>query len=175
MSIAFLERIALQHRPPEGPRNVMGFMPRLLTTALQGEASQAGRFLAAILKQIAESDEPLPRPACLIAGGETTVTVHGSGRGGRNQELALAAALDLDGVPGVALMALATDGQDGPTEAAGALVTGDTLRRAAALGLEARRFLENQDSYTFFSALGDSILLSKGRTNVNDLIFLFGF
>jgi glycerate 2-kinase len=152
-----------------------GFHARLLTTTLQGEASQAGRFLAAILKQIAESDEPLPRPACLIAGGETTVTVHGSGRGGRNQELALAAALDLDGVPGVALMALATDGQDGPTEAAGALVTGDTLRRAAALGLEARRFLENQDSYTFFSALGDSILLSKGRTNVNDLIFLFGF
>ncbi len=152
-----------------------GFHARLLTTYLQGEASQAGHFLAAILRQIAESDEPLPRPACLIAGGETTVTVRGAGLGGRNQELALAAALDLDGIPGVALMALATDGQDGPTDAAGAIVTGETLRRATALGLEARHFLENQDSYTFFSTLGDSIYLPKGKTNVNDLIFLFGF
>ncbi|MEJ5241207.1 MAG: DUF4147 domain-containing protein [Anaerolineales bacterium] len=152
-----------------------GFHASLLTTRLQGEASQAGRFLAAILRQIAESGEPLPRPACLIAGGETTVTLRGHGRGGRNQELALAAALELDGVPQVALLALASDGQDGPTDAAGAVVNGETVRRAAALGLDAQTFLENQDSYTFFTALQDTLHIPTGWTNVNDLIFLFGF
>ncbi len=152
-----------------------GFHASLLTTRLQGEASQAGRFLAAILRQIAESGEPLPRPACLIVGGETTVTLRGHGRGGRNQELALAAALELEGVPQVALLALATDGQDGPTDAAGAVVTGETVRRAADLGLDAQTFLENQDSHTFFTALQDTLRIPTGWTNVNDLIFLFGF
>lgn len=152
-----------------------GFHASLLTTTLQGEASQAGRFLAAILRQIVESGEPLPRPACLIAAGETTVTLRGKGRGGRNQELALAAAPEIAGLPGVALIAMASDGRDGPTDAAGAIVSGETLSRAAARGLDARRFLEEQDSYTFFSTLGDTLHIPIGRTNVNDLIFLFAF
>nr|BAL57192.1 hydroxypyruvate reductase [uncultured prokaryote] len=152
-----------------------GFHAALLTTTLRGEASQAGRFLAAILRQIAESGDPLPRPACLIAAGETTVTLHGQGLGGRNQELALAAALEIINVPDVALIAMATDGRDGPTDAAGAVVNGNTVQRAAARGLDALRFLEAQDSYTFFAALGDTLHLPSGRTNVNDLIFLFAF
>lgn len=152
-----------------------GFHASLLTTTLQGEASQAGRFLAAILRQIVESGEPLPRPACLIAGGETTVTLHGHGRGGRNQELALAAALEIAGLPRVALIAMASDGRDGPTDAAGAVVTGETIQQATSRGLDARRFLEQQDSYTFFSTLGDTLHVPIGKTNVNDLIFAFAF
>lgn len=152
-----------------------GFHASLLTTTLQGEASQAGRFLAAILRQIVESGEPLSRPACLIAAGETTVTLRGKGRGGRNQELALATALEIAGLPRVALIAMASDGRDGPTDAAGAIVSGETLSRAASRGLDARRFLEEQDSYTFFSTLGDTLHIPIGKTNVNDLIFAFAF
>lgn len=107
----------------------------LLTTFLQGEAREAGRTLAAVAREIAHSGNPLPRPACVVAGGETTVTLRGGGRGGRNQELALAAAPELAGLERVALVALATDGDDGPTDAAGAVATGETLARARALGL----------------------------------------
>jgi hydroxypyruvate reductase len=105
-----------------------GFHPMLLTTYLQGEARQAGRMLAAIARQIDLDSQPLPRPACLIVGGETTVTVTGNGRGGRNQELALGAVSDLSGLHEIALVTLATDGGDGPTDAAGAVVTAELSR-----------------------------------------------
>ncbi|MGB4678437.1 MAG: MOFRL family protein, partial [Aggregatilineales bacterium] len=108
-------------------------------------------------------------PAILILGGETTVTVRGDGRGGRNQELALAAALALDGAAGIAVTSFATDGVDGPTDAAGAIVTGETVRRAREMGLDARNFLQRNDSYTFFERVGGLIRLGPTGTNVNDV------
>lgn len=152
-----------------------GFHTLLLTSQLQGEARQAGRFLAAILRQVDASGQPLPRPACLAAGGETTVTLRGDGLGGRNQELALGAVCDLAGLDSVALVALATDGGDGPTDAAGAIVTGQTLGRARQLGLDPAHFLARNDAYRFFDPLGDLIRTGPTHTNVTDLAFLFAF
>jgi hydroxypyruvate reductase len=152
-----------------------GFHSLLLTTYLQGEASQVGGVLAALLKQIDASGQPIPRPACLIAGGETTVTLRGSGMGGRNQELALGAVPLLAGIPDVALVTLGTDGEDGPTDAAGALVTGDTLDQARQMGLDPLAFLRNNDSYHFFDTIGGLIRTGPTGTNVNDLAFLFAF
>jgi len=152
-----------------------GLNALLLTTYLQGEARQAGRFLAAILRQAATSSQPLPRPGLLVAGGETTVTVLGAGLGGRNQELALAAVEDLAGLDDVALVSLATDGGDGPTDAAGAVVTGATHRMAVEAGLHPAEFLARNDAYHFFEALGDLLKPGPTLTNVNDLIFLFAF
>jgi glycerate 2-kinase len=149
-----------------------GWNTLLLTTSLQGEARQAGRFLAAIAKQVDTSGEPLPRPACLIAGGETTVTLTGGGLGGRNQELALGAVRELNGLPNTFLIALATDGGDGPTDAAGAVVSGETFARAASLGLDPETFLACNDAYHFFAPLGDLLLPGPTQTNVNDLAFL---
>ena len=147
----------------------------LLTTYLQGEARQAGRFLGTIGRQVADTGQPVPRPACLIAGGETTVTLRGKGAGGRNQELALGAVYELKGLGDVALVALATDGGDGPTDAAGAVVTGDTLARASIAGMDPGEYLRHNDSYHFFEALGDLLKPGPTQTNVNDLAFLFAF
>jgi len=125
------------------------------------------------LLDFATSDAP--RPSVWVAGGETTVTLRGSGVGGRNQELALAAVPILDGLENAALVTLATDGGDGPTTAAGAVVTGETLQRAVKSGLDAITSLDNNDSHTFFSALGDCLTPGPTRTNVNDLLFMFLF
>ena len=152
-----------------------GLHALLLTTYLQGEARQAGRFLGAIARQLAADSQPLERPACLVIGGETTVTIVGDGLGGRNQELALGAVSELDGLPQIALVTLATDGGDGPTDAAGAVVTGETLARARELGLDPVDFLQRNDSYHFFSPLGDLLKPGPTQTNVNDLAFIFAF
>jgi glycerate 2-kinase len=152
-----------------------GFHTLRLTTFLQGEARQAGMLLAAIARQIHASAEPLSRPACLITGGETTVTVRGSGKGGRNQELVLGAVEGLAQVPQSLLISLATDGGDGPTDAAGAVASDTTLLRARALGLEPQDFLNRNDAYHFFEPLGDLLKTGPTRTNVNDLQFLFVF
>ncbi len=152
-----------------------GLHPMLLTTYLQGEASQAGGVLASILSQINATGQPLKRPACIVAGGETTVTLRGQGLGGRNQEMALGAVFTLAGLPDVALLTLGTDGEDGPTNSAGALVTGETLARARALGLDPLDYLNRNDSYHFFEALGDLLITGPTGTNVNDLVFLFAF
>ncbi|MGB9754297.1 glycerate kinase type-2 family protein [Roseiflexus castenholzii] len=146
-----------------------GFNTLLLTTFLQGEARVVGRVLAAIAREMLVSNQPIPRPACVIAGGETTVTLRGDGLGGRNQELALAAAADLAGIPGALLVTLATDGGDGPTDAAGAVVSDTTIRRAAALGIDAAAALARNDSYPFFAALDDLLKPGPTQTNVNDL------
>ena len=114
-------------------------------------------------------------PACVVAGGETTVTLRGDGLGGRNQELALGAVSDLAGLPSVALVTLATDGGDGPTDAAGAVVTGETLEQARRSGLRPNDFLERNDSYRFFDRLGDLLKPGPTLTNVNDLSFIFAF
>jgi len=152
-----------------------GFNSLLLTTFLQGEARQIGRVLASITRQIDSTAQPLKRPACVIAGGETTVTLLGNGLGGRNQEVALAAVYDLAGVPDIALVTLATDGNDGPTDAAGAIVTGSTLDRAFKLGVDPNSYLARNDSYHFFEALDDLLITGPTLTNVNDLNFIFAF
>jgi hydroxypyruvate reductase len=161
-----------------------GYHTLLLTTSVQGEARQVGQLLGGILRELAMSGGgggiipvPLPRPACVILGGETTVTLgqHPIGMGGRNQELALAAVRELDGLDQVALVTLATDGNDGPTDAAGAVVTGTTLARATHLGLDLNTSLAHHDAYRFFAALGDLLQPGMTQTNVNDLIFLFTF
>lgn len=150
----------------------LGFNTLLLSTYVEGEAREVAKVAAALAKGIRAHGDPLPPPACLVWGGETTVTVHGEGKGGRNQELALAASLALDGWPDVLVMALATDGTDGPTDGAGAVVTGETVARARSLGLDPWTALETNDSYPFFDALGDLIRTGPTGTNVNDLLFV---
>ena len=149
-----------------------GFNALLLTTFLEGEARDVGRIITALAREIAMRDQPLARPALLVAGGETTVTLHGAGLGGRNQELALGAVAGLAELPNTVLIALATDGGDGPTDAAGAVVTGDTLRRAQTLGLDPNDFLHRNDAYHFFAALDDLLRPSPTLTNVNDLLLI---
>ena len=129
--------------------------------------------LASIGKEIAAHNRPVERPACVLFGGETTVTVRGAGKGGRNQELALAAALALEGAPDVMLASLATDGSDGPTDAAGGLVDNGTVERAAAAGFSARAALDANDAYPLLDAAGDLLMTGPTNTNVNDLIALF--
>lgn len=153
----------------------LGFEAELLTTSLQGEACQAGRALGGLARQAkqARQNKTMGKSVCLVAGGETTVTISGGGKGGRNQELALGAVEELAGLDGVGLLTLATDGGDGPTDAAGAVVTGDSYARASTLGLEPQDYLRRNDSYRFFAALGDLIKTGPTQTNVNDLTFLF--
>jgi glycerate 2-kinase len=150
----------------------LGFDALLLSTYVEGEAREVGKVAAALAKGIRAHGDPLSPPACLVWGGETTVTIRGEGKGGRNQELALEAALALDGWRDVLIMALATDGDDGPTDAAGAIVTGETLARAREMGLGAWAALDANNSYRFFAALGDLIRTGPTGTNVNDLLFV---
>jgi hydroxypyruvate reductase len=150
-----------------------GLNTLILTTYVEGEAREVARTLAGMLREVAASGHPLRRPCLIVAGGETTVTIRGTGRGGRNQELALAAAFGLRGLTNVRLASIGTDGNDGPTDAAGAFVDGSTLERASALGLNAGSALANNDSYTFFDALGDLIRTGPTNTNVNDVYLLF--
>ncbi len=150
-----------------------GLQTLLLTTYLQGEAREVGHAMAAIARQMALDGQPVARPGCVVLGGETTVTVRGDGLGGRNQELALGAVTDLDGLGDVALVTLATDGGDGPTDAAGAVVNGETLARARALGLDPHDFLARNDAYHFFEPLGDLLKPGPTQTNVNDLALVF--
>ena len=146
-----------------------GFSAEILTNEMQGEASQVGKKLS---QQLRDDIAKRSRPFCLIAGGETTVTIHGNGKGGRNQELALSAVDELRGLENVMLISLATDGEDGPTDAAGAVATGESARRAESLGLSAADYLSRNDAYTFFESLGDLIKTGPSGTNVNDLVVL---
>lgn len=152
----------------------LGFNTLLLGTYLEGEAREVAKVGAALAKSIRANNDPIEPPACIVWGGETTVTIRGTGKGGRNQEMALAAALALDGWPGVLVMPLATDGTDGPTDAAGAIVTGDTIARANEQGLDAWAALDNNDCFHFFDALDPPGLIRTGPTgtNVNDLLFI---
>ena len=139
----------------------LGFTAALLTTFLQGEAREVGRVVAGLAQGIASGQSDFAPPVCLVLGGETTVTIRGQGTGGRNQELALAAALALEGYslpPGVevAVVSLGTDGTDGPTDAAGGIATGDTIARARVLGLDARAALDANDSYHLSGRVGGS-------------------
>ncbi len=153
-----------------------GWNTMLLSTYLQGEACQEGGNLAGIIRQIQSSGEPIKPPACIVIGGETTVTIRcQDGLGGRNLELAMGAVAPLSGLERVALITLATDGEDGPTDAAGAVVLGDTLEKGQTLGLDLKEFLNKNDSYRYFSASGSLIKTGKTGTNVNDLTFLLAW
>ncbi len=147
----------------------LGYASFILSSLIEGDTAEAARFHTALLREIVRSGHPLPPPACLISGGETTVVVRGKGKGGRNQEFALAAALDLAGIEGVCLLCGGTDGTDGPTDAAGAVVDGGTVARARAKGLNPREFLEENDSYHFFRHLDDLLITGPTNTNVMDL------
>jgi glycerate 2-kinase len=150
----------------------LGFRALVLTSGLQGEARQVGRMLAALGKAASFSGHPAAPPVCLLAGGETTVTLGGQGKGGRNQELALAAALVLEGSSRISLLSAGTDGTDGPTDAAGAFADGATCQRARARGLDPGDFLSRHDSYHFFAPLGDLLITGPTRTNVMDIMCL---
>jgi hydroxypyruvate reductase len=149
-----------------------GFNAMLLTTFLDGEAREMGRMAAALARELALREGPLARPALLVIGGETTVTLRGDGRGGRNQEVALGAVDGIAGLEGVLVIALATDGGDGPTDAAGAVATGTTRARATTLGLDPHAHLAMNDAYNFFAPLHDLLLPGPTLTNVNDLLFI---
>jgi glycerate-2-kinase len=141
----------------------------LLTSTLEGQARDVGTMLASMAKEVVASGNPVPKPAGLVAGGETTVTVVGKGKGGRNQEIALGAALKIGSMDGVVIASVSTDGVDGPTDAAGAIADGKTLQRSHDLELNPREFLMNNDSYTFFSKLGDLVFTGPTGTNVCDV------
>lgn len=152
-----------------------GLTARLLTTFVEGEAREVGRVVAGLAKGLVTGQGPVERPACLVLGGETTVTLRGNGQGGRNQEMALAAAIVLQEWPNILVVCLGTDGTDGPTDAAGAFADGSTVAKARAAGLEAVEYLNRNDAYNFFAAIGDLIVTGPTRTNVNDLIFILAW
>jgi hydroxypyruvate reductase len=145
-----------------------GYTPYILGDSLEGEARDLGRAMAGMTRQVAVRGQPFKAPCVLLSGGETTVTVRGSGRGGRNVEFLLSLAVALDGLPGVYAIAGDTDGVDGAEEIAGACITPDTLARAWALGIPPRKSLDNNDGHGFFQALGDSVITGPTLTNVND-------
>lgn len=146
-----------------------GLHTLLLSSCLEGQARDVGTVFASMAREIAASGNPVSKPVGIVAGGETTVTVVGRGKGGRNQEVALGAGLKVGGLDGVVVASLSTDGVDGPTDAAGALADGKTLMRAGELGLNARKFLVENDSYSFFSRLGDLLFTGVTGTNVDDV------
>ncbi|HEX5078292.1 MAG TPA: glycerate kinase [Geminicoccaceae bacterium] len=146
----------------------LGLEPVILGDAIEGEAREVGKVLAAIALQVRRHGQPAPAPCVLLSGGETTVTLRGRGRGGRNTEFLLALAIHLKAAAGISALAADTDGIDGSEDNAGAIVTPDTLARGEALGLDAKAMLADNDAYGFFSALGDLVVTGPTLTNVND-------
>lgn len=147
----------------------LGYRTLILSTTIEGETRDVAGVHAAIAREIYDAGRPLRTPACVISGGETTVTLKGTGKGGRNQEFALAGALALNGQPHTLLVSIGTDGNDGPTDAAGAYADSNTLQRAAKLHLNAAASLANNDSYHFFESLGDLVKTGPTNTNVMDV------
>ncbi len=149
-----------------------GFNVSILTTTMQGEAREVGAHLATIAKGVIEASKPVSRPALLISGGETTVTVKGEGIGGRNQELVLSAAIGISGLGNATVASFSTDGIDGPTDAAGAVADSFTLEKARHLKLDPVLHLERNDSHSFFKEIGDLLITGPTRTNVMDIACL---
>jgi glycerate 2-kinase len=147
----------------------LGYHTLVLANSIAGESRIVARSHSALVKEIVRTTKPTSRPTCLISGGETTVTVRGDGMGGRNQEFCLAAAIEVDGLAGVAILSGGTDGTDGPTDAAGAVVDGSTIERGRAENLDAGRFLDRNDSYNFLRATDDLLITGPTLTNVMDL------
>lgn len=147
----------------------LGYRTLVLSTFVEGETRDVAGVHAAIAREIHASGRPVKAPACVITGGETTVTIHGDGLGGRNQEFVLAAAMGVDGLAGTVVLSGGTDGSDGPTDAAGAIADGQTMSRARAMSLEAAAYLGRNDSYHFFEQLGDLVKTGPTNTNVMDV------
>jgi glycerate 2-kinase len=147
----------------------LGYDTLILSTFIEGETRDVARVHAAIAKEILSSGNPINRPACVLSGGETTVTIRGKGKGGRNQEFSLAAAMDIDGTGNIVVLSAGTDGTDGPTDATGAIADGATVSRARELGMDPSHYLRENDSYHFFEALDDLIITGPTYTNVMDL------
>ena len=147
----------------------LGYQTLILSSTVEGEAREVAKVLTAIAREIQGSGNPLSPPACILCGGETTVTIKGEGKGGRNQEFALASAMLIDGMPDVVVLAGGTDGNDGPTDAAGAIADGSTLERARVQGLDPLDYLRRNDSYHFFQPLDGLVITGPTRTNVMDV------
>ncbi len=160
--------IAAEAAQREGNR--LGYNTLLLTTTLEGEAREVGKVVTALAREVVVKNRPIPLPALILAAGETTVTVRGDGTGGRNQELALAAALGISGLSGVIVAALGTDGRDGPTDAAGGVVDGETIDRIRAHGISPQDALARNDAYHALAAAGALINTGPTGTNVADLV-----
>jgi glycerate 2-kinase len=152
--------------------DILGYNTLILSSFIEGETRDVARVHAAIIREILTSGNPVNKPACIISGGETTVTIHGSGLGGRNMEFVLAAAIEIDGLDDILVLSGGTDGTDGPTDAAGACAEGSTVQRALGQGLSAQEYLRNNDSYHFFEPLGDLVKTGPTMTNVMDLRIL---
>jgi glycerate 2-kinase len=148
---------------------VFGYHTQMLSSSIEGESRIVAKSHAALVKAIARTNKPVGRPACVISGGETTVTVRGDGLGGRNQEFALAAAVEVAGMDSMVILSGGTDGTDGPTDAAGGIVDGSTIQRGGAKGLDATAFLIRNDSYHFLKATDDLLITGPTFTNVMDL------
>jgi len=160
--------LALESAKEEAER--MGYRTLLLSSMVEGETKEVARVHTAVAKEILASGQPLRVPACVISGGETTVTIRGHGFGGRNQEFCLAAALDLmEMPPRVVVLSGGTDGNDGPTPAAGAIVDQQTVQRGIQAGLKAAEYLRNNDSFRFFEKTGDLLMTGPTKTNVMDV------
>jgi glycerate-2-kinase len=167
-SVIGSNRLALERAESIAKSN--GFNTIILTSMLEGEAREIGKVISAIIREIQLTNIPLKKPACVLIGGEPTVTIRGNGKGGRNQELALAVALNGIQQPYV-FVSCGSDGTDGPTDAAGAIIDQMTLSRAEKIGLSGADFLANNDSYHFFEPLDDLIKTGPTGTNVMDIIF----
>jgi glycerate 2-kinase len=146
-----------------------GYRPLVLSARIEGETSDVALVHTAIAGEILCSGNPVPAPVCILSGGETTVTLQGKGRGGRNQEFVLASAMAIEGEEDLVVLSGGTDGTDGPTDAAGAIADGETVSRARDSGLDPEDYLRRNDSYTFFQGLGDLLITGPTRTNVMDV------
>jgi glycerate 2-kinase len=149
----------------------LGYNTIVLSSLVEGESRDAAKFFAAIAKEVSRTGTPVPKPACIIAGGETTVTIKGRGKGGRNQEFALSAAMEIEGFEGVVILSAGTDGTDGPTDATGAIVDFNTCKDARKeFHLDPEEFLNKNDSYNFFKKSGEHIITGPTMTNVMDIM-----
>jgi glycerate 2-kinase len=160
--------LALEGAAKEGAR--LGYRSLILSSMVEGETREVAKVHTAIIKEMVASGQPIPPPACVISGGETTVTLRGKGIGGRNQEFCLAAALDIQDLPlSVVVLSGGTDGNDGPTEAAGAIIDPLTCKTGKEMGLDALDYLDNNDSYSFFDRVGELLVTGPTNTNVMDV------
>jgi hydroxypyruvate reductase len=159
-------------RAAEKEANFLGLNTLILSSSIVGETREAALFHSAIAKEVVSSGNPIPRPACILSGGETTVTIKGTGLGGRNQEFALAGAIEISGIEKVVLLSGGTDGTDGPTDATGAVADHTTIDRANSMGMDPKVYLKDNNAYPFFKNLGDLLITGPTHTNVMDVRIL---
>jgi hydroxypyruvate reductase len=159
-------------RAAEKEAKFLGFNTLILSSSIVGETRESALFHSAIAKEVISSGNPIPTPACILSGGETTVTIKGTGLGGRNQEFALAGAIEISGIEKVVLLSGGTDGTDGPTDATGAMADHTTVDRANSMGMDPKAYLKDNNAYPFFKKLGDLLITGPTHTNVMDVRIL---